>query len=470
MLSSGISEPFQKSVNRAARRIRSANDFLIVAHIDADGISSAAIASETCRRLGKDYDLIFAKKMDKTTIQAINNSTMDLVWIVDLGSGYLTSYTRDNIVITDHHMPDPGWKNNQKNIDSFLTIEHVNLSDHGMNGSVDGCGASMTYLVSKAVNNYNIDLAYLSVIGACGDVQDRIRNKLSGINALTLKDAVDNGDVVVVKDLRFFGRETRPIIQYFQYSGEIEIPGITNNNTACNELMANHNIPLKIDGKLTVWNDLTSEQKNNVIKDVLKLIDPKDVDAAYNDVYTLPRFPKDGGLRDAKEFATLLNSCGKYDDASIGVRICFGDKFAIKKAKNNRSDHKKSISDALQLIKQNDLIRVKKYIQYFDSGNLVKDTVIGTVSGMILNTPGFKKDMPMIAFADSDDGIKVSARASRRLGEMGLDLSVIMFEASNAVGGYGGGHNVAAGATIPTNKKEEFLDIVENMVCSQLLK
>lgn len=470
MLGSGISEPFQKSVDRAARRIRSANNFLIVAHVDADGISSAAIATETCRRLGKDYDLVFAKKMDKITIQTINESTMDLVWIVDLGSGYLTSYTRDNIVITDHHVPHPEWKTNQKKIDLFRTIEHVNLCDYGMNGSVDGCGASMTYLVSKAVNSYNIDLAYLSVIGACGDIQDRIRNKLSGINALTLKDAVDNGDVAVVKDLRFFGRETRPIIQYFQYSGEIEILGITNNNIACNKLMATHNIPLKIDGKLTVWNDLTNEQKSEVVTDVLKLIDPEDVDTVYNDVYTLPRFPKDGGLRDANEFATLLNSCGKYDDAPIGVRICFGDKSAIKEAKNNRSDHRKSISEALQFVRQNNLVHIKKYIQYFDSGNLIKDTVIGTVSGMILNTPGFKKDVPIIAFADSDDGIKVSARANRRLGEMGLDLSVIMFEASSAVGGYGGGHNVAAGATIPADKKEKFLEIVENMVHSQLFK
>ena len=41
-------------------------------------------------------------------------------------------------------------------------------------------------------------------------------------------------------------------------------------------------------------------------------------------------------------------------------------------------------------------------------------------------------------------------------------------QASERVGGYGGGHNVAAGATIPEDKKEEFLDIVEDMVRSQL--
>ena len=174
MQDSRICERLQKDLERAARRIRAAEDFLIVAHIDADGISSAAIASETCRRLGKDYEVLFTKKMDEITIDAINNSKRDLVWIVDLGSGYISSYTRSNIVITDHHVPDPKWRRNQTTIDSFQVIEHVNLHKYVMDCSVEGCGATMTYLVSRTVNEYNRDLAYLSVIGACGDIQDRV--------------------------------------------------------------------------------------------------------------------------------------------------------------------------------------------------------------------------------------------------------------------------------------------------------
>ena len=141
---------------------------------------------------------------------------------------------------------------------------------------------------------------------------------------------------------------------------------------------------------------------------------------------------------------------------------------AVKDAENNRSEHRRNISSALQYVKQNDLIRVRRYIQYFDSGDNIKDTVVGIVAGMILGEKGFRKDIPMLAFAAADDGVKVSARADRSLGERGLDLSKIMAEASSKVGGYGGGHNVAAGATIPEGKEEEFLDIVEGMVRAQL--
>lgn len=457
-----------RDLEKAASRIRSAKDVLVVAHIDADGITSAAIATETCRRLGKDYDMLFAKKMDEVTIDAINSSRRDLVWIVDLGSGYLSSYTRSNIVITDHHVPDPKWRRGQTMLDSFQVIEHVNLHNYGMDGSVEGCGATMTYLVAKTVNSYNKDLAYLSVVGACGDIQDRVGYRLTGLNEISLADAVENGDVVVKKDLRLFGRETRPILQFFQYGNDPAIPGITDNSAGCSRLLSSHNIQLRRNGRMTVWNDLTDEEKEPIRDEILDLVDPKDADAIYGDVYTLPKFPREGGLRDAKEFATALNSCGRYDDAPTGMRICFGDRMAVKDAENNRAEHRRNISSALQYVKQNDLIRVRKYIQYFDAGDSIKDTVVGIVAGMILGSEGFRKDIPMLAFAEADDGIKVSARADRFLGEQGLDLSIIMSEASAKVGGYGGGHNVAAGATIPEDKKEEFLDIVEEMVRSQL--
>jgi RecJ-like exonuclease len=50
----------------------------------------------------------------------------------------------------------------------------------------------------------------------------------------------------------------------------------------------------------------------------------------------------------------------------------------------------------------------------------------------------------------------------------GLDLSVVMREASQAVGGDGGGHDVAAGATIPTGAEEAFIEHADRVVGEQL--
>jgi RecJ-like exonuclease len=50
----------------------------------------------------------------------------------------------------------------------------------------------------------------------------------------------------------------------------------------------------------------------------------------------------------------------------------------------------------------------------------------------------------------------------------GLDLSVVMGEAARATGGDGGGHDVAAGATIPAGNESEFIGHADRIVGEQL--
>jgi RecJ-like exonuclease len=125
-------------------------------------------------------------------------------------------------------------------------------------------------------------------------------------------------------------------------------------------------------------------------------------------------------------------------------------------------------------------------LQYFHAEQEIPETVVGIVAGMLLGSADaneernqdeqveydFKVDcsVPIIAFARSvdEENIKVSARATRELVLKGLDLSVAVRIASVKVGGSGGGHRIAAGATIPLGKESEFLDAIEALISSQL--
>ncbi len=49
----------------------------------------------------------------------------------------------------------------------------------------------------------------------------------------------------------------------------------------------------------------------------------------------------------------------------------------------------------------------------------------------------------------------------------GLNLADAISKAAEKVGGVGGGHNVAAGATIPPEAKEEFLELMDALVGQQ---
>ena len=85
-----------------------------------------------------------------------------------------------------------------------------------------------------------------------------------------------------------------------------------------------------------------------------------------------------------------------------------------------------------------------------------------------MSSPEVDKSRPLFAFAHSDEGVKVSARATKTLVSRGLDLSVVMRKAAETMGGAGGGHNIAAGATIPYNREEEFLELAQNIIMDQM--
>jgi RecJ-like exonuclease len=88
---------------------------------------------------------------------------------------------------------------------------------------------------------------------------------------------------------------------------------------------------------------------------------------------------------------------------------------------------------------------------------------------MLLNSEEVNSDLPLVGFAELEDGeIKASARATEELVEKGLNLSLAMKKAASALNGIGGGHNIAAGATIPKGKEEEFLNLLEKEIKTQL--
>jgi RecJ-like exonuclease len=94
---------------------------------------------------------------------------------------------------------------------------------------------------------------------------------------------------------------------------------------------------------------------------------------------------------------------------------------------------------------------------------------------MAVGSAGIDRGTPIVAFAEKTDGeddevteVKVSSRGTPALTRRGLDLSVVMREASQAVGGDGGGHNVAAGATVPKGTEEEFVALADELVGEQL--
>jgi RecJ-like exonuclease len=483
-LGQDVPAALQASAKRAADALRGARSAIIATHIDADGISAAAIASIALDRAGVVEEVEFFKKLDESAIRSLRERPADILWFTDLGSGSLSKIEGTPSVVTDHHMPDTGSKAceraGQRLLSDFSTVIHVNPQAHGISGAQELSGAGSTFLVAMAMDEKNFDLAHLAILGAVGDLQDQKTRRLEGLNRAILKLAEDTKQVQRAEDIRYFGRETRPIHKLLEFSSDPFLPRISGSEEGALSFLLELGIELKDAESWRTWTDLSHREKSTIItalKDHLESYKrrPEVISRLVGEVYVLVKEDRGTPLRDAKEYATLLNACGRHGQAEIGLRICRGDRGeALSQGTALLRNHRSAISKALAWAKGSGIVRLKN-IQFFDAGDEIEDTIVGTVAGMLLGSEGADRTAPMIAFAEATEysdepRSKASGRGTQELVARGMDLAVALRTAAERVGGVGGGHSIAAGATIPTARKEEFLSLLDDIVGAQLTR
>lgn len=451
--------------NEIADIIRKSQNIHIVTHIDADGITAGAIASQTLRRLGKEYSIECIKQLDEVVINKLLAENHELVWFTDLGSGISTEYSEMHKIITDHH---------ECPLNSDASF-HFNPHLFDKDGSFELSGAGATYLVSKALDPKNKDLSALAIVGAIGDLQDRKYCELRGMNTEIVNDGKAAGIIQTMKDLRYFGKETRPLTKLLQYASDPLIPGVSGREDACAALLQELQIRLKDGDRWRVWIDLDKEEKRTIISSIIQMLLSKGfgyqvASRVLGESYLLCKEEEGTELHDAKEFATLLNSTARYGQYEVGLQVCLGDRGKwLKEALSLLRGHRHNLVEGLQYARD-EKIQKRTCVQYFHAGDGIRDTIIGIVTNMLLNEENVDKELPLIGFAFTENGeVKVSARATQALVDRGLDLATALTRAAKELNGIGGGHNIAAGATIPKGKEEEFLDRVEEEIRRQLL-
>ena len=453
-----------KRAKSLADIVKNSREIHIVSHIDADGISAGSIAYQTLSRLNKIFSIEFIKSLDDQVIKKLKDENHELVWFTDLGSSISEEELKINKIITDHH----ACSDNQNN------VYHLNPHLFEIDGSYNISGAGVTYLVSKSISKKNIDLSPLAIVGACGDLQDRRFCKLKGVNRDILTDGEKSGFIKTKIDIRYFGRESRPIHKLLQFSSDPLIPGLSGRESACIAFLQELGIHLQDDEYCRKWIDLTNAERKIIISNITEMLLTKGfghiiAKRIIGEVYLLCNEKEGTELHDAKEFATLINSTARYGKCDVGLQVCLGDRDKyLKQAKKLLLGHRHNLVEGLQFAREEG-INKRKYLQFFHAKNGIRDTIVGIVANMLLNSEDVSSSLPLIGFANKKDGkVKVSARATQELVEKGLNLSVIMKKAASELNGVGGGHNIAAGATIPKGKEEEFLEIMEKEIRLQL--
>lgn len=406
----------------------------LVSHNDADGLSAAGIMCNALYRKGILFHATIVSQFDLSTVELIRKTSQGAVILCDMGSGQaeLASTIKEAIII-DHHKPTG-------------KLRHAHFNPHlvGIDGSSELCASCGAYMIARQMGD-NADLAGLALAGAIGDKQH-----MTGGNKFILDEAIGKKAVTVKKGLRM-GDD--PIEELLEYSIDpyLDITGDKDKIRAFVDKAG-------IKGRLRELSEEQLIKFSSLI--ALKLARQGSLSAINSligDVFILNHEV----VPNIYDFVNILNACGNVEKAGIGLAVCMRDASSVDEALSTAREHQRTIISTIKKAQAH-----IKSAQNFRYVHLDDSSSTGAIAGVM--TRYLYPDKPFITLNEVEDRIKISARGTRKLVNAGLDLAAAMREASASVGGIGGGHDVASGASIPKGTAAKFIEIVDSIIGKQL--
>jgi len=415
-------------------------------------------------RAGAKCTVKTVNEFSKNVLEKMKNDSRQFHIITDLGGGFakdIDDALGEDWIVVDHHQIPQEEFDNQKVINAWK---------FDVDGGKDVSAGGMAYLVSKGLHKENTDLAWIAVVAALGDRQDQGEKKsFTGLNLEIAAIAKKNNQVEIDLDILLVGRETRSLPDALAFTSQPFIEGLTWNRDACLSLLNSSGIKLKDGSRWRVPAELSEDEKRTLLQTISKYISTKNasdiLDELVGYTYTLSGEDKRSFLRDAREFSTMLNSCGRIRKAGVGVAICMGDRTKmLEEGENILVEYRTFLRTYMNTL-SSERWRITDNGSYLmvNGEGLVPENMTGAVSSLL---GGSQKNTGKIIIlrTNGDEGtIKFSSRKSTGC-KSEVNLGLLMRECAAKVSGVGGGHAAAAGARITKDKLDEFLDHLEKNV------
>ncbi len=410
----------------------------IVTHYDTDGITSGAILSTALKRIDRQFRISILNQVGKKEVESLKAEKNKITFFLDLGSSVLEEISKieGEVFIIDHH-----------EISELKLFSNIHFINPTLTETEETSSSEIVYLFARELSSRNTDLAQLAVLGMVGDLVDQ---EVGKIGDSVIKDAKD---ITLKKSILLFP-STRPLNKALEFSS-IYIPGVTGSAIGAMNLIREAGIKFKDGGKYKTLLDLNKEELSRLLTLItLKKSNPENL---IGKIYLLKFF---NHLEDARELSALINACGRMGFADTALSFCMGDKKAKANAESIYSSYKHHLIGGLNWISMNKKTEGEGYI-IVNSGNSIKHTIIGTLMTILSFSFIYPEGTVLIGLANTEDGrIKVSSRV---VGGSSVDINLkrLLEIPSLTVGGEIGGHKSAAGCFIPSDKAEEFIELVQ---------
>lgn len=442
MLSDLIQEEFYENLRKGSRLILS-NDYVrLLAHYDGDGTSAAIILAKALERKGIKYHLGYIKSLDGESFRRRIEEEKDIFTVVvDAGSDqaqYISDV--DNVVILDHHFFTK----------STVACLNINARDYGVNGTREACGATMAFLMALTIDESNSDLLPYFLSGVIADKQDI--GGLEGLNRLLMDEYGKNA-----RKTRMLNFEGQNLLDSITYSTDPFFMDLSGYPEEVKSFLSGLGIdPVKR------FQDLNEDQKRNLASSLaLKLIERgTGVEALKYLEADIVSF--DGIEFTSKEISSIVDGNSKLGGNSLSVQYFLGDESVKEEVISNWKMFKTKLIDYIYRALKDTYDEPN--VRYFYAP---ESEMAGSISGIMMLYL-LDQEKPLVGFSVGTENTKVSGRGTRRMVSKGLNFSVIMKECAREVGGNGGGHDIAAGASIPRGSEKQFVSLVNKFVGEQI--
>lgn len=430
-----LPESLEKKLDIAVSVLEKKDKFRIITHYDADGISAAAVLA---RCLMKDQ-----KGFHATFIDSFPDEIPDGLPLIftDIGNSHLRrlSALEEEVIVLDHHYVQEKEDYNEKEDKIF-----INPHEFGIDGAQEVSGGTLALLLSLRFDKTNLEDAVYGLAGAAADKQ--AIGGFTGLNQRLAELAVEKRELTKKEKLFIDGENIRDALMK---AADPYFPDISGNKKRIDDIIDDLN--LDPESKIETIDREKKRKLNSLL--VLSLM-KKDRSLDVIESITGTHYVTESGERDTDRLYKLLNSCARNSRPGLGLSLCFGDSQALNEAKEIRDEYRSEMVKELKRLESKVETEDHAYLQYFfDDKKTRKGELAGLGMLYILD-----QERPVFGMAEVDQKIDISARATKKLVEKGLDLGALCSKIAKELGGVGGGHDIAAGATIDNEDLEDFLD------------
>ncbi|MBW2970523.1 DHH family phosphoesterase, partial [Candidatus Woesearchaeota archaeon] len=266
---------------REFRKLDREETIRVVSHLDADGICASSLLLKALSLENRKYSVSIVQQLDESVLRELAGEQYKYIFFTDIGSGQLKlieKHLGDRIIfVLDHHEPEL--------VDSE-NIVHINPHLFGIGGSKQISGAGVVFLFSSALTKKLEDFAHIAVIGAIGDIQDE--GGFSELNNYIIEIAEKKGKLKVIKGLRMFGAQTRPLHKLLEYCTDIYIPGVSGSESGAIQLLKQLGIEPKNNKKWRRLVDLSDEEIKRLVEGIIvRRLDEQNPEEIVGPVYIL---------------------------------------------------------------------------------------------------------------------------------------------------------------------------------------